>query len=99
MITRVCADMAHQVVTRAVDPFMMHPGNSRHWGKCCGRRKDTLRMIGMQMHLFPFGGRKCSGLRPYPIGDAYTTDIMEVRRDLETRGGSTIQAEAVGCRQ
>ena len=56
-------------------------------------------MVGMQMHLFPFGGRACSGLRPYAIGDAYTTDIVEVRRDLERCGGSTIQAEAVGCHQ
>jgi len=56
-------------------------------------------MIGMQMHLFPFGGRERSGLRPYAIGHAYATDIVEVRRDLETCGGSTIQAEAVGCRQ
>ena len=56
-------------------------------------------MIRMQVHLLPFGGRECSNLRPYAIGDAYTTHIMEVRRDLETRAGSTIQAEAVGCRQ
>jgi hypothetical protein len=49
-------------------------------------------MIGMQMHLFPFGGRERTGLRPYAIGDAYTTDIVQVRRDLKTRGGSTIHS-------
>ena len=52
-------------------------------------------MIGMQVHLLPLGSRERSGLRPDAIGDAYTTDIVEVRSDFETGRGSAIQA-AVG---
>ncbi len=73
------------VVTRAVDPLVMHPGNACHRFQRRSRRKDALRMVGMQMHLFPFAGREWSGLRPYAIGDAYPTEVVEVRGDLETR--------------